>query len=214
MKFTSCFLFIGALVSLHAAADPRRERVEDPAQLTAMGFAADATNVWRLVDDDMSHAEDVRAIDGVPVGQSYSMTGDDFRMAATFSDYDTDGNGYLYCPSGAAVRVASASVDVPADHRLLYLDLWGEDDSTGDVLRATLIATCHATDGAGSPNNLVLAEVDSSGLSGDFFQDTAIPEHYANPEQCAYAINLILGEDGTCEGDALTLQKVRVTWSN
>ena len=213
MKLISCSLVIGFFVSLHVAADPGRVHVDDPAVLTAMGFAADATNVWRLVNDDSARAKEVRAIDGILTGHSYAMTGDDFRMAATFSGYDTDGRGYLYCPSGAAVRVASATVDLPADHRLLYLDLWGKDTSTSDVLKASLIATCHASDGAGSPNNIVLAEVDSSGLTGDFFQDTLIPDHYPNPELCSYAINLVLGE-GTCEGDALTLHKVRVSWSN
>jgi hypothetical protein len=140
------------------------------------------------------------------------MDGDDFRMAATFSAYDTQGNGYLYCPAGASVRVASAAVNLPADRRVEYLDLWGVDNSAGDILGATLFATCHASDAAGSPGNTVLAEVDSNGISGAFFRDSAIPEYFADPEHCAYTINLVFGEDGTCEGDALLLHKVRVTW--
>ncbi len=87
-----------------------------------------------------------------------------------------------------------------------------KDDSASD-LTAYLFATCHASDAAAAPYNILLAQVDSSGLSGEFFQDTLIPEYYPDPEHCAYAINLGLG-DGTCEGAALTLYKVRVTWDN
>lgn len=212
MKPASCVLVAAALASLPALAETRRERVTDPAELVAFGFAADATRVWRIVDDELPR-ERPTDVDGVPAGRSFAMTGDDFRMASTSADYGTEGYGYLYCPSGSAVRVASATVDVPAGHRLAYLDLWGTDDSTAEDLSASLIATCHTSDAAGSPNNFVLAEVDSAGLSGDFFQDTLIPEHFANPEQCAYAINLVFG-DGFCEGTDLMLQKVRVSWSN
>ena len=41
---------------------------------------------------------------------------------------------------------------------------------------------------------------------------TMVPTHYADPEQCAYSINLLLGTAGTCEGAALLVSKLRVVW--
>jgi len=53
------------------------------------------------------------------------MTGDDFVTISSLSDYNSANYGYLYCPSGATSRIASAVVNVPTDRRLYFLDMWG-----------------------------------------------------------------------------------------
>ncbi len=144
---------------------------------------------------------------------SYSVTGDDFQLASTTAPYQTDGTGHFYCDAGAPTRIASAAVHIPAGRRLAYLDLWGDDDSASDFISATLYATCHASDAPGGALNSSLATVTSEGHSGLFFEDAMVPTHYADPEQCAYSINLLLGTAGTCEGAALLVSKLRVVWN-
>lgn len=186
MKASTYFVLAGALCMSHVHADPRPEpgiHAGDPAPRVPAGGSG-----------------------------SYSVTGDDFHLASTTAPYHTDGLGHLYCESGASIRIASAAVHIPAGRRLAYLDLWGRDDSPSDIVSATLYATCHASDAPGDALNTTLATVTSEGHSGLFFEDSTVPTHYANPEQCAYSINLQLGLSGACEGDALLVSKVRVVW--
>ena len=202
----------GMLLSLTVSAEPGWIPVNDPAELAAMGFPPTADNVWRLPRDPNQESPQDRAALGItPTNASYSMTGDDFVTISSLSDYNSANYGYLYCPSGATSRIASAVVNVPTDRRLYFLDMWGRDASATQDINATLYATCQPSDGAGPPNNFVLAEVSSPAVvgDGDFFADDTPAAHYFDPQRCGYSINLVLGS-GTCVGSDLTLYKVRV----
>ncbi len=206
----------GLLLSLAARAGSQAVPVIDPAALAAMGFPADATDVWRLLPDHPADmAAPVRPLGGhEDDAASYSVTGDDFRMASSSVGYDTTGQGTLQCTAGAAPSLASAVVHVPSGHRLMFLDLWGYDASPKDIT-AFLLATCMDESHTGNPSQTVLAQVRSQAAGGPspgrFFDRSTIPSYYANPARCGYSINLALG-GGACEGSALSLYKARVVW--
>jgi len=207
MNAATCLFLVGAMLALDSHADSHLEPVDDPAELAAVGLPPDAVDTLRLVAD--ANAPDAPR----GGGNFHAVTGDDFHMTSTDRQYQTDGNSYLYCNAGETGRIASAVIEVPAGRRIIYLDMWGKDDSAGDVVSATLFATCHPTVGPGAPGNLILATVTSAGQSGAFFADEVVPEYRADPDHCSYSINLLLGTDGLCEGDALLLSKVRVVWN-
>lgn len=204
MRITTCIVLAGALLALDGHAGSHAEPVTDPAELAALGLPPDAAGTMRLVADA-----------GTPTrprgsGTAHAVTGDDFKMASTDSAYHTDGRSHLWCAAGESTRIASAAIEVPAGRRFAYLDLWGLDESATDDITAVLYSTCHASDGPGAPSNTVLATVTSAGNSGAFFTYEMIPDQPADPAHCTYSINLLLGANGTCEGPALTLYKVRV----
>ena len=211
MKLAPCLFLLGIAVGT-CAAESRIEAVDDPVQLAALGFAPDATDVWRRVDDADPETRPMRDIDGIiPPTHAYSIIGDDFQMTSSASDYSTGGNGALSCPTGQSVRIASATVRVPDGKRLAYIDMWGSDASPTENITASLFATCQLSGGAGNPSNIILASVQSSGAPGNYFNFATIPEHYVDTERCAYTINLQLGS-GICQGADLRSYKVRVIW--
>lgn len=207
MKAATCLFLASAMLALDGHADSRLETVTDPVALAEVGLPPDAINTMRLVAD----ATLPDAPRGVG-GGSHAVTGDDFQMAASDAEYQTDGRSYLYCSAGETSLIASAAIHVPAGRRLAFIDLWGRDDSPSDVVSATLFSTCHPSEGPGAPANTILATVTSTGQSGTFFADEPIPEHDADPLHCSYSINLQLGSAGPCEGDALLMSKVRLVW--
>ena len=212
MNFPLITFAVDMLVSSHASADPAWIQVSNPAELAAMGFPATAVNVWRLPNDSTDPGLPDRApLGSTPTNASYAMTGEDFVTISSLSDYNSAAYGHLYCPTGATSRIASASVNVPTDRRLFFLDMWGRDASATQDMSATLYATCQPADGAGTPNNFVLAEVTSPAIvgDGDFFEFDTVSETYFDPQRCGYSVNLVLGS-GTCVGSDLTLYKVRV----
>lgn len=207
MKAATCLFLAAAMFAPDGRADSPLEPVTDPAELAAFGLPPDAANTMRLVADPNTPVEPRG------VGTFHAVTGDDFQMAASDAPYRTDGNSYLYCSAGETSRIASATIEIPAGRRLTYLDLWGRDDSAADVVSAVLFSTCHASGGPGAPSNTILATVTSAGQSGTFFAHEPVPEYHADPAHCSYSINLLLGTEGPCEGDALLLSKVRVGWN-
>lgn len=207
MKAATCFFLASAMLALDVHAGSRLEPVIGPDALAAVGLPPDARDTMRLVAD----APTPDAPRGV--GSYHAVTGEDFQMAASDAEYQTDGTSYLYCSAGETSRIASAVIHVPAGRSPMYLDMWGRDNSAADVVSASLYSTCHASDGPADPQNTLLATVTSAGHSGSFFADEPVPGHHADPAHCTYNINLQLGTAGTCEGTALVLYKVRVVWN-
>src|SRR5690606_10172051 len=124
MKLAPCLFLLGLAVGT-CAAESRIEAVDDPVQLAALGFAPDATDVWRRYNDADPYPRRLRANDGIIApSHAYSIIGGDFQMTSSASDYSTGGNGALSCPTGQSVRIASATVRVPDGKRLAYIDMW------------------------------------------------------------------------------------------
>ncbi len=143
---------------------------------------------------------------GTSVDQYANLTGDDFHMAASTAAYTTFGNSSLACSASGGVRIASATLHVPDGASLDWLDVFGNDGAASDDLKVWLYKTCGF-----SPSNSALAEVVSSGATGDFFKFASIAGHRVDNEQCTYSINLMLGE-GTCN-TSLKLYKIRVLYT-
>ncbi len=214
MNTTRILFVAGLLFGTHALAGTDRVPITDPAELVAMGFPADATNVWRLVGAGSFVGGSARP-DAVTAWtyNSHSMTGDDFTTVSSQGAYNTGGNSFLVCPAGANDRISSAAVELPTDRSLAYLDIWGKDATSTEAISVYLFETCQPADAAGLPSNTVLAQVDSPDAGGDgyFFSYATIPTHYTDTQRCSYSINVALGS-GTCVGADLTLHKVRVMW--
>lgn len=216
MKSMTSLLAIGMLVGANAAAQTYRVPITDPTEIESMGLPADTRNVFRLVDADATESpRDLEPDGGVDPAYTHSstVTAEDFVLTSSLADYDIAAFSQLYCPTGATNRIASATLNLPSDRRLQYLDVWGKDDLTSEVINVYLYETCQSQSGPPDPSNTLLAQVNSPDTAElDFASYDTIPANtYTDNLLCTYTINAVLGSDA-CDGSLLKLYKVRVVY--
>lgn len=131
------------------------------------------------------------------------------------SDLNIQRDGYFgaYCASGSTPgsRSITYPLDVPHDHNLLGVQVWGVDSSASNNLNYELVETCMPFLSGGTPTYNVLASSGTSGSAGNFSLYVTGVQGPALNATCAYFLQARFAAFGSsCDGFDLILHKVRL----
>lgn len=195
-----------------------RVLVTDPEELAAMGFSADAKNIYKVVpqgteaaaNDNKGEADFFGGSSGFSTAMSRAFQG---RTSAY--TYSSTGGINIFNTSGGE-NFADAQVDFPNGATLQFLRSWFIDTNAGanQDLEVFLFEDCQPTLGAGVPVFTTLGSVISSGSPGEGSVAIAFPANtVANTRDCVYTLRARFGPSlGGPGNNTLQLYKARVQW--
>ena len=200
---------------------PIEERipVRDPKRLEAMGFSADATNVyvWSRAEVGAARAKDAALpeapetwgtalgytnIFGHELTQSFDTYNLDRTLTETHCEWAND-DGFAY---------TFARFPVPDGAALKQFKFWAHDSSDALDLDFAIYEQCEA-DGPDPGFFTLIAETFTILAIGDYFGFTSLHDFPVNNRLCGYTVRVRFKEPGqVCEPLALQLQKMQVSW--
>lgn len=201
------------------AQDPERHYlVDEPGELAAHGFGT-GVELWLLRNPSMDTrpvAEQTAERDGLalasPRGERwFSVQATDFHMLTSDAGYNTLGELVLV-RSGTSTLHAFASLDLPEDRQLRWLDVWAFDSISNQQLSVILLRYCPPLFAVGDTVVTELGRVTTgfSFASGAFFASAPLsePESRVRNASCSYGIQLSFSSEGV--GANLALLRARV----
>lgn len=221
----SCLLLAFGLVAgtttAHASPDPNHfQLLTDPAELALRGFDPDGPPVYLPRNPPVADAAEQAHLQGALAERGQAPGTGWVTVSATDFQFEHDQVSYslyqafnaLTCSDSHITTAAWAPVHLENDRRPRFLDVWVHDSSANTHLNARLMATCTSPAQPHQLNHVVLAETDSSTLSGDARLSAMIAPgaHHVNNHHCAYSI--VVRYVSCAGGPALQLRKARVIW--
>lgn len=171
-----------------------------PHQRSAMKkFLPSTVTALLLLASGLSHALEV------------SVDGRDFQPYINGATYAESSAGNLTCTGSA--NLFMAQLPLPAhsiELDLKQLAIWGGDVSSNNAT-VKLIKYCQAEFTPSTPVTTILADVSSSGNSGNYYSAQAMNLRVDDQGTCVYTLLAELGFN-TCGGSALSLGRVRVRY--
>jgi hypothetical protein len=189
----------------------RRIPITDPAELTAMGFAPDAKNVYRLVGPPSNQAEWFGGASGFTSALGVQLQG---RMS-DFAYICPVCAGEISNTNPATENFAEVQLDIPDGAVLEFVRTWSFDTNATHDISYFFFELCQPMFGAGTPTQTTLASLTSSGTPGDSSEVFVMPLNtFADSTSCVYRIRARFGNSpGVGPGDStLRAQKMRVQW--
>lgn len=208
-----CHASLAGLLALSglASADPAL-RPATAAERAAMGV--DAADMPLLVREGAIASRGEVALD--PAGGSSAPTltrsGIAFNGRTSAFAFSTVGNS-LVC-TGSSEPFATATLDLPDQAQIIYVDTFGFDTSTSKDLTTHLLSVCLPSFAAGTPVLTNLGSVSSGGGANNFFTrlDLSAAPVTVDNYTCRYLARVRMAEGG-CAGSSIMLDKVRVTYT-
>ena len=137
----------------------------------------------------------------------------DFVPYAGNGVYGESGAGNLVCVGGNGGKLFVAQVPLPpepVEFDLKQLAVWGSD-ITLDQVTVRLERFCQAEFSPSVPVKTILADINSTGNSGNYYAFEAMNTRVSDQQTCTYQLLIILGVNG-CVDSSLSIAKVRVRY--
>jgi len=192
--------------------ESQRVLVTDPAELEAMGYSPDASNVFVRVAPGGARVQ-AEEPTSYGLGIDYATaSGLDFIGGKPGFIRAIHDNSQLYCETPGDYSWAFARVFLPDGAEIQGLEVWGYDAEMTKTMLFTMYESCLPDASAGPPVNTTVYGSGSvaSGAPGDFANSWSFTHPTtADTKSCFYFIKVRLSSNNLCHGDTLRLQKVR-----
>jgi hypothetical protein len=196
-----------ALAATAAAAD-NRELITDPNVLESMGFARDATNVYRLVNDAAPEPDDFGSIDHFEIVHAKDFVGRQ-NLAATPAEYNGGGSSNTSISRQGPEIFYDAPVELPAGALLKEFKLYAIDNDAASNLTMFVFEIC-VPEGGGSETSTIIATGATGAVIGPQAVTVAVtPNLTVNNVTCAITAR---GNFGNSAGQHV-IQKIRARWA-
>ncbi|MCK9539528.1 hypothetical protein [Dokdonella sp.] len=198
-----------------AAADPA-SRPANADERAAAGIDDAAVTVRVRTGARQADGERRNAPSGWPGGEYLTRIGTAF-VGRTSAFRHAGAPPSLYCLSGATDPFATATLDLPDQARITYLDVFGLDNTATENMSVFLMSTCRGFGDTSTPTTTILGSTSTAGTPGDFVVtlDLSGAPVVVDRGVCRYFARVRLSSSisGPCVGGALFLDKVRVEYA-
>lgn len=208
-----CHASLAGLLALSglASADPAL-RPATAAERAAMGV--DATDTPVLVRKGAIAIRGESPLDpaGGPGDHTLTRPGVTFNGRTSAFEFSTVGAS-LVC-TGSSEPFVTATLDLPDQVQITYVDTFGFDTSASKDLTTHLLSVCLPSFAAGTPVLTNLGSVSSGGGANNFFTrlDLSAAPVTVDNYTCRYLARVRMAE-GACAGSRIMLDKVRVSYT-
>lgn len=122
--------------------------------------------------------------------------------------------GASYCGYSALTAEGAAPLDLPDGVGLQQLQFWAYDVDAANWLAFDVYEDCQAPGAGGEPTSNLLGHGETFGAPGVYYGTASLGGHTVDNVNCHYSVRVAFTPSGsTCVGDALQVQKMRVTWT-